>query len=75
MFWDFYKTFLSLKNYVNVASNRKKQITSLKKKIRCRLEGHCRKQQDSDPDPLPEVRIRGSGSVPKCHGSATLVLT
>jgi hypothetical protein len=43
MFCDFYMTFLSLKNYVNVASKSKKQKTSLKKKFRCRLEGHCRK--------------------------------
>ncbi len=27
---------------------------------------------DTDPDPL-EVRIRGSGSAPKCHGSQTLL--
>jgi hypothetical protein len=29
--------------------------------------------KDPEPDPLVrEIRIRGSGSVPKCHGSATL---
>jgi hypothetical protein len=29
----------------------------------------------ADPDPLPEAWIRGSRSTPKCHGSATLLLT
>ncbi len=39
------------------------------------LEGHLRKEQDLDPDPLD--RLRGTdhwilGSVPKCHGSGTV---
>ncbi len=43
------------------------------------LEGQCRKQQDPDPGSGSRIRIhqsgawiRGSGSTPKCHGSATL---
>jgi hypothetical protein len=40
--------------------------------------------QDPDPDPNPDplvrgmdprIRISGSGSTPKCHGSGTLVST
>jgi hypothetical protein len=27
-----------------------------------------------DPDPFSSVQIQGSGSVPKCHGSGTLVV-
>ncbi len=62
--------FLSLKNDVN---DFEKQVIFC-----CHLEGHWQKYQDPDPNPDPlvrgTVRIRGSrsGSVSKCHGSATL---
>ncbi len=39
------------------------------------LESHCRKEQDSDPEPAPYLSQSygsGSGTVPKCHGSTTL---
>jgi hypothetical protein len=64
-----------LKNDVNVASKSNKQNN-----IFCRLEGHWPKQ-DPEPDPNSLVagtdqRIRiitkGSESLPKCYGSATL---
>ncbi len=34
-----------------------------------------KKEQDLEPDPLVRgtVRIRESGSIPKCHGTGTLV--
>ncbi len=41
------------------------------------LESHWRKGQDTDPDPLVRGRIResGSGSIPICHRSGTLLLS
>ncbi len=57
--------FLSLKDDVNVPSKSNKVIS---KKIifSCHFEGHWRKWQN--PAPGSE-----SGSLPKCHGSTTLV--
>ncbi len=39
----------------------------------CHLEGHGRKYQDRSRIRYSVVRIRGSGSLPKCHGSTTLL--
>ncbi len=38
-------------------------------------QGHWWKDQDPEPDPprWSEVRIRGSRSLPQCHGSGTLI--
>jgi hypothetical protein len=44
---------------------------SVKNSVNVPLEGQQRK--DQDPDSLSEVRILGSGSVPKCHGSGAQV--
>jgi len=61
LFCDFLKHFLPVKNDVNIPSKSNEQ----KLRIFCsHLEGHWRKEPDSEPDLLEsEVRIRGSGSV------------
>ncbi len=71
--------FFSLKNDVNVASKSTKQKTFI---FSCHTKVHWRKYQDPDPNPLingsesGSVSQRcGSGSVPKCHGSASLAMT
>ncbi len=62
LFCDFLMTFLSLKNDVNVAwknntpGKQKNFLENSRIRIRC----------------YSNIRIRGSGSVPQCHGFATL---
>ncbi len=71
--------FLSLKNYVNVPSKSNKQknvfnkicflLASWRSMMRIAGSGSGSISQSMDP----RIRIHGSGSTPKCHGSATLV--
>ncbi len=64
--------FLILKNDVNVPAKSTviSRKTYFKKFVFCwRLECQWRKKQDPDP-----IRRSGSGSLPKCHGSGTLLV-
>ncbi len=60
--------FLSIKNDVMVMVKFEKTKKTI---IFCwHLKSHLRKEHN--PDPMSVVRIRGSGSLQKCHGSTTL---
>ncbi len=65
LFCDFFMTFFLWKKLCKCM-----YLQKVIRKKTWRFEGHWRKKQDPDQS---EVGIRGSGSVPKCHGSATLV--
>ncbi len=68
--------FLSWKNDVNVPSKRNEQKTLEEKNG---FVGILRVKDENSRIWIrihwSEVRIRGSGSVPKCHGSTTLALS
>jgi hypothetical protein len=74
LFWDFFWIFI-LKNDINVASKSQTQEKILLKNYFFLLASWRSMTKTEGSGSEAWNRVSGSGSTPKCHGSATLSLT